>query len=60
MEALITIHKFAKNDSYREAVIKHANMVLHIGKESIKEKNDIIDLEERASKILGEYTHAQE
>lgn len=54
MEALITIHKFAKNENYRQAVIKHADMVLRMGKESIKEKNDISDLEERSKKILGE------
>ncbi len=54
MEALITINKFAKRESYRQALVKHANMVLRIGKESIKEKNDISDLEERAKKILGE------
>jgi uncharacterized membrane protein len=53
MEALITIHKFAKNENYRKAVIKHANMVLRIGKESINEKNDISDLEERSGKIIG-------
>jgi uncharacterized membrane protein len=54
MEALITIHKFAKNESYRLTVVKHANMVLRIGRESIQEKNDISDLEERSEKILGE------
>jgi uncharacterized membrane protein len=54
MEALITIHQFAKNMRYRNAVRKHANMVLRMGRESIKEKNDISDLEERARNILGE------
>ena len=53
MEALIIINKFAKKESYRQAVVKHANMVLRVGKESINEKNDIKDLEERAKKILG-------
>ncbi|MGC9352758.1 MAG: DUF2254 domain-containing protein [Mariniphaga sp.] len=53
MEALITINKFAKKESYRQAVVKHANMVLRIGKESIDEKNDVSDLEERSKRILG-------
>jgi uncharacterized membrane protein len=53
MEALIIINKFTKKESYRQAVVKHANMVLRIGKESINEKNDIKDLEERSKRILG-------
>jgi uncharacterized membrane protein len=53
MEALIIINKFAKKESYRQAVVKHANMVLRVGKESINEKNDIKDLEERSKRILG-------
>jgi uncharacterized membrane protein len=52
MEALLTIHQFAKNESYRLAVIKHANMVLRMGRESINEKNDLSDLEKRAEKII--------
>jgi uncharacterized membrane protein len=35
MEALITIKSFAKKTSHRQAVIKHAEMVLRIGKETI-------------------------
>jgi uncharacterized membrane protein len=53
MEALITIHKFAKNEKYRQAVNKHAEMVLRMGKESINEKNDLNDLRERSKKIIG-------
>ncbi len=52
MEALITIHQFAKNMRYRKAIIKHANMVLRLGRESINEKNDLSDLEKRAEKII--------
>lgn len=53
MEALIIINKFVKMESYGQAVVKHANMVLRVGKESINEKNDIKDLEERSKRILG-------
>ncbi len=52
MEALITIKAFAKKASYRQVVIKHAEMVLRVGKETITEKNDIADLIERSKKIL--------
>ncbi|MDZ7741218.1 MAG: DUF2254 domain-containing protein [Bacteroidota bacterium] len=53
MEALITIHEFAVKDSYKSAVIKHAKMTLNVGRESIKEKNDIEDLKERSKILLG-------
>ena len=52
MEALITIHGFAKMERYKKAVIKHAEMVLSIGKQTINEKNDIEDLKERAEVLL--------
>lgn len=52
MEALITIQQFTKIDSHKKAVIKHAQMVLNIGEQTIKEENDIADLRERAEKIL--------
>ena len=52
MEALIIIHEFTTKESYKKAVIKHAEMVLSIGKQTIKEKNDINDLNKRAEKIL--------
>lgn len=54
MEALTTIHKFAKKENYKKAVIKHARMTLHIGRESIKEKNDLEDLISRSKKIISE------
>jgi uncharacterized membrane protein len=53
MEALITILSFTKKEKNRKAVIKHAEMVLTVGKETIKEKNDIHDLTERSKKILN-------
>lgn len=51
MEAMITISKFTSNE-HKKLVIKHAEMVLRIGKRTIKEENDLQALEERAKKIL--------
>lgn len=53
MEALTTIRGFAKNESQKKAINKHAEMVLNIGKRSIEDENDLRDLSERANKILG-------
>ena len=52
MEALITIHEFTSKENHKEAVIRHAKMVLSSGKLNFAEKNDIDDLSERAVKIL--------
>ena len=52
MEALITINGFTTKDCYKKALIKHAEMVLRMGKETMREKNDIIDLTTRAERIL--------
>jgi uncharacterized membrane protein len=52
MEALITIFEFTKKESHQKAVLKHAEMVWNIGKETIKEKNDIEDLSKRKEIIL--------
>lgn len=52
MEALTTIHGFIKKEKYKKAVIRHAEMVLTIGKQTIKEKNDIQDLTNRSKDIL--------
>ncbi|SDD59503.1 Uncharacterized membrane protein [Algoriphagus faecimaris] len=54
MEALITIHFFAKRKPQQEVIVKHAEMILRMSRETIKEKNDLNDLEERAAKILNE------
>jgi uncharacterized membrane protein len=51
MEALLITHEFAKKKSRKKAVIKHVKMTLHVGKESIKEENDIKDLVKRLEKI---------
>ncbi len=52
MEALTIIHGFIKKEKYKKAVIRHAEMVLTIGKQTIKEKNDIQDLTNRSKDIL--------
>ncbi|MEX1122870.1 MAG: DUF2254 domain-containing protein [Balneolales bacterium] len=52
MESLTTILKFTSKESHKNAIIRHAEMVLRIGRETIKEKNDIEDLTKRAGKIL--------
>lgn len=52
MEALITINQFTKSERNKSALVKHAKMVLNVGKESIKEKNDFQDLLDRSKKII--------
>lgn len=52
MEALTTIHGFIKKERYKKQVIKHAEMVLRIGKQTINEQNDIQDLINRSKNIL--------
>ena len=54
MEALKIIYGFTKKDRHKKAVLKHAKMVLNIGKQTIKEENDLQDLIERSDKILNE------
>lgn len=54
MEALVIIHKFTTKESYKKAVIKHIKMTLNVGKESIKEKNDLEDLIESSKNIMIE------
>lgn len=52
MEAMSTILNFTKKESNKKAVIRHAEMVLTLGKETISEKNDINDLTKRAEEIF--------
>jgi uncharacterized membrane protein len=54
MLPLIANNGFTKKESYKKAVIKHAKMVLNVGKESITEKSDLNDLLERSKKIVSE------
>ncbi|TCK68991.1 putative membrane protein [Winogradskyella wandonensis] len=52
MDALTTINKFVKLKEQKEAVKKHAIMVLNLGKNRFDEPNDFKDLEKRAKSIL--------
>ncbi|WP_066218515.1 DUF2254 domain-containing protein [Formosa haliotis] len=52
MDALITINKFAKKAVYKQALIKHAEMVVNVGKASLKEKRDLDLLLVRSKAIL--------
>jgi uncharacterized membrane protein len=52
MEALITIHGFTVKRSHQKAVVRHAEMVLRQGKESIMEQHDLDDLTDRAKQII--------
>jgi len=52
MEALEIINGFTIKADHKKAVRKHAEMVLTVGKQTIKEENDIQDLIERSKKIL--------
>ncbi len=52
MEALTTILGFVKNEKYKKTVIRHAEMVMTTGRQTIKEKNDIQDLINRSTNIL--------
>jgi len=53
MEALITIFEFTNKASHKKAVIKHAEIILSMGRRSIKESGDLDDLVKRANKILN-------
>lgn len=53
MEAFITLHGFTRKAQYRQAVIRHAEMTLRVGEQSIQEKNDIEDLTNRSREILS-------
>ncbi|UJP63787.1 DUF2254 domain-containing protein [Mongoliitalea daihaiensis] len=52
MKALVTIYKFTSKENHKKAVMKHAEMVLRLGKETIKELNDLTDLTNIAEEIL--------
>ncbi len=47
MDAINSIYTFAINDSQREVIHKHADMIHRTAIENIKEKNDLADLERR-------------
>ncbi|MCB0642340.1 MAG: DUF2254 domain-containing protein, partial [Phaeodactylibacter sp.] len=52
MEALTTIDQFTADPKADAAVLKHAQMVLNLGKGTIQEPVDLRDLEVRAARIL--------
>lgn len=52
MEAMTTILTFTKKESHKKAVIKHAGMILTLGKKTIHDKNDFSDLTKRSKEIL--------
>jgi len=52
MEAMITIDGFASKGLYKQAIIKHAEMVVRLGKETISEENDLNDLMLRSQQLL--------
>lgn len=52
VEALTTIQNFTKREGHKKAIINHVEMVLRLGKETIREKNDLDDLEKRVNLIL--------
>ncbi len=54
MEALITTSQFTNNRNNRMAIARHAKMVLNVGKESIKEEEDLEDLLERSKQLVSE------
>lgn len=51
-EALTTIHGFTSKEAHKKAIVKHVEMVLTIGKQTIKEQHDLRDLTKRAEKLL--------
>lgn len=53
MEALITINKFASRRSYKDAIKKHARMVLNMAENSFTEPNDLNDLKARSGLVLS-------
>ncbi|MBI1224095.1 MAG: DUF2254 domain-containing protein [Bacteroidetes bacterium] len=52
MDALNTVHKFARNKEQYSAVKKHAEMVLRLAENSFNEENDLADLKERSQLII--------
>lgn len=53
MEALITIKSFVSENSKEKSLVRHAEMVFRLGKNTLTEKNDLNDLRKRAEKIIS-------
>ena len=54
VEALNTIQGFTTQDYRKKVIIKHVEMIMRLGKETIKEKNDLDDLKKRVNLILND------
>lgn len=53
MEALTTIGRFTTDGNQKKSVIRHAEMVLNMGRQTIKEENDLQDLVKRSKQIVN-------
>ena len=52
MEALIQLHEIALRPRQKQAIEKHAGMVLHMAENTFDEPNDVADLKERSKHVL--------
>jgi uncharacterized membrane protein len=52
MEALTILLEFTTKENYKNAVLRHVEMVLAKGQADIKEEHDLDDLQKRADQIL--------
>lgn len=53
IEAFINIDEIAKKKSHKKEILKHAEMVLRLGRDTIKEKHDLDDLENQAKELVN-------
>jgi uncharacterized membrane protein len=51
MEVLVIINGFARGKTQKDAVLRHAQMVLNMAEEAFPEKNDLSDMKERYRSI---------
>jgi len=51
MEAMVTLFEFAKEDHHKNAIRKHAKMILNLAKNSLEEERDLQDLQKRFDAI---------
>jgi len=56
MEALVTISRFAERDTCKNAIEKHARMILKMAEETFSEPNDLKDLKERSKLLFSKKT----
>lgn len=52
IEALVTIHNYTELEDYKQAVIKHAEMVMHQAENHFTEKQDFLDIQQRCKSII--------